>query len=152
MKHEFDPASFSWRGIETEGYRAGREDLPDQGYRGVTRFTITSRESVPCNFEVRYFEIAPGGYTRLERHAHVHSVTVLRGSGYAIVGSEIHGLGSHDHVYVPPQTLHQFVNDGDAPLGFLCVVDGERDRPEQPNARDLDLLNSNDATRGRYKL
>lgn len=152
MKHEFDPSKFSWRGIEPEGYRAGREDLPDQGYRGVTRHTITSAENAPCGFEVRYFEIEPGGYTRLERHGHVHSVTIMRGAGYAIVGEALVRLASHDHVYVPPQTFHQFVNDAGEPLGFLCVVDGVRDRPVLPEARDLDALDANQVTRGRYRL
>ncbi len=152
MKHEFDAAAFAWSGIDPEGYRAGREDLPDQGFRGVTRHTITSAETVPCGFEVRYFEIAPSGYTRLERHEHVHSVTVLRGSGYAVVGDELLIVSAHDHVYVPPLTFHQFVNDGDKPLGFLCVVDAERDRPQLPDKRDLAALDVSDATRGRYRL
>ena len=152
MKHEFDPATFSWRGIDAQGYRAGRDDLPDQGFRGVTRHTITSARSEPCGFEVRYFEIEPGGYTRLERHEHVHSVTVLRGSGYAIVGDDLLRVENHDHVYVSPQLLHQFINDGDAPLGFLCVVDGDRDRPQLPTTGDLATLEANVATRGRYRL
>ena len=152
MKHEFEPDAFSWAGVVVQGYRAGQEDLPNQGYRGVTRQTITSGATENCGFEVRYFQIEAGGYTRLERHKHVHSVTVLRGHGYAIVGIDVHPIGGHDHIYVAPMTIHQFVNEGDEPFGFICVVDAERDRPILPDAADLDALESNPATRGRYRV
>jgi len=152
MKHEFEPAMFSWAGVTVEGYRAGKEDLPDHGFRGVTRQTITSGSNEKCAFEVRYFEIEPGGYTRLERHEHVHSVTVLRGSGYALVGAHVHPVRGHDHVYVPPMTYHQFVNDGDEAFGFMCVVDAERDRPILPNAEELAELDANPETCGRYRV
>lgn len=152
MKHEFEPEAFEWDGVVVEGYRAGKEDLPDQGFRGVTRQTITRGTNEKCDFEVRYFEIEPGGYTRLERHEHVHSVTVLRGRGYALVGADVHLLRGHDHVYIPPMTLHQFVNDGDAAFGFMCVVDAERDRPILPDAAELAALDANPAIRGRYRV
>jgi quercetin dioxygenase-like cupin family protein len=152
MKHEFEPAAFAWADVKLEGYRAGKEDLPDQGFRGVSRQTITSGTNEKCAFEVRYFEIEPNGYTRLERHEHVHSVTVLRGRGYALIGADVHPLSGHDHVYVPPMTFHQFVNDGDVAFGFMCVVDAERDRPILPNADELAALDANPATRGRYRV
>jgi quercetin dioxygenase-like cupin family protein len=152
MKHEFEPDAFAWVGINVQGYRAGQEDLPDQGYRGVSRHTITSGANEKCGFEVRYFEIEPGGYTRLERHEHVHSVTALRGRGYAIVGENVHPIRGHDHIYVPPMTLHQFVNDGDEAFGFICVVDAGRDRPVLPDAAELRALDVNPQTRGRYRL
>jgi len=152
MKHEFKPDAFKWAGVDVQGYRGGQVDLPDQGYRGVSRQTITSGESEKCGFEVRYFELEPGGYTRLERHEHVHSVTALRGSGYAIVGEAVHPINGHDHIYVPPMTLHQFVNDGDQAFGFICVVDADRDRPQMPSVEDLAALEAKEETRGRYRV
>ena len=152
MKHAFEPRAFTWAGVDVQGYRAGQEDLPDQGYRGVSRHTITSGEKEMCGFEVRYFEIEPGGYTRLERHEHVHSVTALRGHGYAIVGTSLHRIHGHDHIYVPPMTFHQFVNDGDEAFGFICVVDAARDRPQMPSADDLASLDAHAETRGRYRI
>ena len=152
MKHEFEPEAFAWTGVVVQGYRAGKEDLPEQGYRGVTRQTITSGADENCSFEVRYFEIEPGGFTRLERHEHVHSVTALRGRGYAIVGTEVHPVRAHDHIYVPPLTLHQFVNDGDEAFGFICVVDAERDRPQLPDAEEIAVLDAGSATKDRYRI
>jgi len=33
---------------------------------------------------------------------------------------------------VPPDAVHQLRNEGDAPFGFLCIVDRDRDRPRAP--------------------
>jgi hypothetical protein len=38
---------------------------------------------------------------------------------------------------------HQFRAAADAPLGFLCVVATERDRPQLPDANDLAALRQN---------
>jgi hypothetical protein len=34
-------------------------------------------------------------------------------------------------------TWHQFVAASDTPLGFLCMVNSARDRPQLPTAEDL---------------
>jgi quercetin dioxygenase-like cupin family protein len=80
-------------------------------------------------FQVRYFEVAPGGYTSFEQHGHEHCVLVVRGAGRVRLGTEWTNVGLNDTVYVGPMTPHQFVNDGNEPFGILCIVDRERDRP-----------------------
>jgi len=80
-------------------------------------------------FEVRYFEVLPGGFTTLERHEHPHAVVVLAGRGEVRLGTERHELAPYDVVYVGPGETHQFRAAADERLGILCVVDAERDRP-----------------------
>ena len=80
-------------------------------------------------FQVRYYEMAPGGYSSFERHEHEHCVVVLRGEGKVRLDDEWHELGPNDLVRVKGQQPHQFVNTGAEPFGILCVVDKERDRP-----------------------
>ena len=150
MKHSFRAADFTWDGVEAAGYKAQGES-EGGGYRGVTRHIISGGDGEPSQFQVRYFEVEPHGYTRLERHEHVHSVTVIRGQGYAIVGDAVHALRNLDHVYVAPMTLHQFVNDGDAPFGFLCIVDAQRDRPQPASDEDVARLERNPATAGKAR-
>jgi mannose-6-phosphate isomerase-like protein (cupin superfamily) len=67
---------------------------------------------------------------------------VIRGRGRVLVGGEVHGLGTNDLVRVPPQTWHQFRAIGDEPLGFLCLVRSERDKPMRPSAAELSALRS----------
>jgi quercetin dioxygenase-like cupin family protein len=92
--------------------------------------------------ELRYFEIAPGGHSTLERHDHAHSVMVIRGHGKVLVGREVHRLATNDLVRVPPQTWHQFRATDGVELGFLCLVSQERDKPQRPSAADLDAIRS----------
>ena len=141
-------SDFTWHGVERSAYAAAND--AKALYRGVTRQVLSGKDP-HAKFEVRYFEIAPGGYTRLERHRHVHSVMVLRGRGYAIVGSDVHAIGPHDHIGVPPHTLHQFVNQGAQPLGFTCVVDARRDRPKPATIADIAALEQNARTKGKCR-
>ena len=53
----------------------------------------------------------------------------VRGQGTALVGAEVHALRPFDLVRSGPWEPHRWVNAGDEPFGFLCTVDGERDKP-----------------------
>ena len=123
-----------WEGVAVEAYKA-----PGEPFRGVTRQRLFGADAGGAS-ELRYFEVEPGGWTTLERHAHVHQVLVLRGRGRALVGDRLVDLAPLDALSVPPRTWHQLRASGDAPLGFLCLVDRERDRPERPAAGDLAAL------------
>lgn len=130
---------------QTEPFRW--ENVPVLSYKedGGTHFKNITRQILfddgdGAGAQLRYFEIAPGGHSTLERHDHVHSVMVVRGRGRALVGREIHDLGANDLVRVPPQTWHQFRATTEEPLGFLCLVRSERDKPHRPAESDLAAL------------
>jgi quercetin dioxygenase-like cupin family protein len=92
--------------------------------------TLVGDGGASTRFHVRYFEIAPGGFTSLEKHRHEHVILVLRGGGQVQLGGETQDVGYGDTVYVAPQEPHQFRNPSTSePFGFLCIVDAERDRP-----------------------
>ena len=119
------------------------KDVPVLSYKedGGTHFKAITRQVLlddgDIGAELRYFEIAPGGHSTLERHDHAHSVMVIRGRGKVLVGRDVHGLRTHDLVRVPPRTWHQFRATARAPLGFLCLVRSERDKPKRPTAAEL---------------
>ena len=118
-----------WEGIEPRGYK------DEKGlYVGVVRHTLLGdRDSEldrDLDFEVRYFEVEPGGYSSLERHQHPHAVLVVRGSGTVRLGDRRERIRPLDVVYVAPGVVHRFDAGDDEPLGFVCVVGRERDRPE----------------------
>ncbi len=81
------------------------------------------------NFELRYFELQPGGFTSHERHWHTHVIIGVRGTGQLQIGSRQQVLSAHDIAYVPPNSAHQLRNDSDAVFGFYCLVDRHRDKP-----------------------
>ena len=53
------------------------------------------------------------------------------------LGTQVHAIAERDLVTVDPQTWHQFHAAPDAPLGFLCLVSKERDKPQLPDAELL---------------
>jgi len=133
--HTPQTAPFRWRGIPLLAYKQGS----GTHFRSISRQVLFD-EGGPGGIQLRYFEIAPGGHSTLERHDHTHSVMVLRGRGRALVGRRIHALGANDLVRVPPRTWHQFRAARGAPLGFLCLVRAERDKPRRPGPRELAAL------------
>jgi mannose-6-phosphate isomerase-like protein (cupin superfamily) len=128
---------FHWEGVDVLAYKQEGE----APFRDVTRQVLFEGRDLPT--QLRYFEVAPGGWTTLERHQHVHAVMVIRGKGQCLVGERAYDIGTHDLVSVPPMTWHQFHAAADAPLGFLCLVASDRDRPQLPTAaeaRELQAL------------
>jgi len=132
---------FRWEGVEVRAYK----DEASAPFRSVTRQVLASAPDL--RGELRYFEVAPGGWTTLERHQHVHAVTILRGAGEALVGDEVVKLQPLDLITVPAWAWHQFRAAADAPLGFLCLVDAERDRPQLPSAQERATLEAIPAVR-----
>ena len=130
-KHRGD---FHWEGVDVLAYKQ-EGSAP---FRDVTRQVLFDSQDPPA--QLRYFEVAPGGHTTLERHEHVHSVMVIRGRGQCLVGERAYELGANDLVNVPPMTWHQFRAAPDHPLGFLCLVPAQRDRPQLPAADELEAL------------
>ncbi len=104
-------------------------------FKEVTRQVLFEDAALGC--QLRYFEVAPGGHTTLERHEHVHAVMVLRGGGRCLIGTRVIALALHGLVHIPPLTWHQFRALENEPLGFLCMVNAERDRPQLPNEEAL---------------
>lgn len=128
-------SNFHWEGVETKQYKTEGTNFKD-----ITRYSLLgeAEDEWELNFQTRYFEIKPGGYSSLEYHRHPHSVVIIRGSGSMILGDELHELALHDVVFISPETLHQFHADKGEPLGFLCVVDRYRDKPALPTEEMLD--------------
>ena len=125
---------FRWEEVDLRAYK----DEAAAPFRNVTRQVLASAPDLKG--ELRYFEVAPGGWTTLERHQHVHAVTILNGKGRALVGDEVLDLAPLDLVTVPAWAWHQFRAAADAPLGFLCMVDAERDRPQLPTTEERAAL------------
>lgn len=125
---------YRWVGVEHQPYKEDEHAL----FRDISRQTLFSRPDIAG--ELRYFEVAPGGHSTLERHEHVHAVLILRGGGQALVGTQIVQLAQNDLITVPPMTWHQFRACHDQPLGFLCMVDAQRDKPQLPTGPELSAL------------
>lgn len=125
---------FRWDEVSVLEYKAEGE----APFKDVTRQTLFLRPDMAG--ELRYFEIAPGGHSTLERHVHAHAVMVLRGAGSALVGESVYDIAACDLLTVPAMTWHQLRATRNEPLGFLCMADRERDRPQLPTPEELQAL------------
>jgi len=134
--HLSQPEPFRWAGVDLLDYKEA-----DGTFRSVSRQTLTDAEHGQ-GVSLRYFEVGPGGHTTLEKHEHTHVVIPIRGAGSCLVGTEVFELKLHDVVFVPSWGWHQFRAADDEPLGFLCSVTSDRDRPVRPSADELAVLNS----------
>ena len=112
-------------------------------FKAISRQVLFAEPQLGC--ELRYFEMAAGGYSTLERHEHVHAVMILRGHGQCLVGDEVRPVRPFDLVTIPSWTWHQFRATEGEPLGFLCMVNALRDRPQLPTADELAALKANPA-------
>jgi quercetin dioxygenase-like cupin family protein len=122
---------FRWDGVAVQPYKEDARVL----FKAITRQVLFADPEQGS--ELRYFEVAPGGFSTLERHEHTHNVLILRGHGHCLVGREVREVATHDLIAVPPMTWHQFRATGDEPLGFLCMVNAARDKPQLPTPEDL---------------
>ncbi len=101
---------YRWEGVEELPYKEDDRAL----FKSVTRQVLFADPHL--HGELRYFEVAPGGFSTLEP------------------------VETRDLITVPAMTWHQFRATRGEPLGFLCMVNATRDKPELPSAEDLAKL------------
>jgi len=114
-----------WTGVATDKYKQ-----VDGGWYSISRRVLVGKRGESAKFHLRYFEIAPGGCSSLERHRHEHVVICIRGKGRVKLGKKSCLIGNLDTVYIAPDTIHQLLNPGMEPFGFFCIVNAKRDRPK----------------------
>jgi quercetin dioxygenase-like cupin family protein len=112
-------------------------------FKAISRQVLFAEPKLGC--ELRYFEMAAGGFSTLERHEHMHAVMILRGRGKCLLGDEVRAVGPFDLVTIPSWTWHQFRATEGEPFGFLCMVNALRDKPQLPSEQELAALRSHPA-------
>src|SRR5437660_11732550 len=92
---------YRWEGVEELPYKEDDRAL----FKSVTRQVLFADPHLHGEF--RYFEVAPGGFSTLERHQHMHAVMILRGRGHCLVGAEVRPVEPRGLIPVPAMTWHQ---------------------------------------------
>ncbi len=113
-----------WQGIKRNKYKA-----EGKSFQGISRTEIYVPDKGEAGFNVRYFEIVPGGYSSFEKHQHIHLVIGVCGKGEICIDDSRQTILPHDIVFIPPNRPHQLRNSSDKPFGFYCTVDHIRDKP-----------------------
>ncbi len=93
-----------------------------EGVKSVEMRLMIGRDDGAPNFSVRHFTVEPGGHTPRHSHNYEHEVVILEGTGRVEHDGEMGEIRAGDVLFVEPNKVHQFVNTGEAPLRFLCMV------------------------------
>lgn len=117
--------NMTWRGVADEPYKT-----VTGGWADIIRRVLIGARGESAKFHVRYFEIAQGGASSLERHKHEHVVICVKGEGIVRTGKSRRKMGFMDVLYISPDTVHQLTNPFKVPFGFLCIVNARRDKPK----------------------
>ena len=70
----------------------------------------------------------------------MHAVMILRGRGTCLSATRRGRSRPTIFVAIPSWSWHQFRASAGEPLGFLCLVNAERDRPRLPDDAELASL------------
>ena len=89
---------------------------------GVTMRRVISEKDGAPNFAMRVFDVEPGASSPFHTHAWEHEVFILAGKGHIREEGSKTPFQEGDVVFVAPEEKHQFVNDGDTAVRFICVV------------------------------
>lgn len=131
--------AFRWDGVAHMPYKQDGA----APFKDISRQVLFHEDALGC--ELRYFEMDAAGYSTFERHEHMHAVMILRGHGECLLGDEVRTVKPLDLVTIPAWTWHQFRANAGEPMGFLCMVNADRDRPQLPSDEELAALKRNPA-------
>ncbi len=84
----------------------------------TTERPITSTEA----FDIKLFEMQPGGYSPLHSHPAEHQIIVIGGEGTVSNGENPKPIKSGNAISIQGNEPHQFKSTGDKPLMFLAVT------------------------------
>jgi quercetin dioxygenase-like cupin family protein len=98
------------------------DDVTEGGAEGTRiRWLITKGDGAE-HFAMRYFEMAPGGHSPHHSHPWEHEVFILEGACLVACGDQKRNVDAGSAVFIPPNVVHHFKNEGKGTLRFLCVV------------------------------
>ncbi len=106
---------YTWEGVEPLEIRT-------EEVRQVFKHVLVGPDDGAPNFAIRYFHVPVGDNTFYDQHPHEHGIVILHGKARVQINQEFYELGPLDAIFIAGNDIHQFVNIGDSPLGFLCVI------------------------------
>ena len=105
------------------------EELAKNGARNTkVRYLIDERHGSD-KFSLRVYAVGKDGCTPLDRHEYEHHMFVLGGQGLLRAEGndpKLQQLREGDSIFIPSNAVHQFINERDEPLVFLCVKENPK--------------------------
>lgn len=98
------------------------DEVTEYGAEGAKIRWLITKDDGAGHFAMRYFEMAPGGHSPHHSHKWEHEVFVLEGECLVVCGDQKKKVDSGSAVFIPPDVQHNFRNEGNGTLKFICLV------------------------------
>lgn len=105
--------------------------IENEEVKGVSMKLLIGRDDKAPNFAMRHFTVECDGFTPKHKHPWEHEVLVLSGNGEVECNGEMSEIVGGDSLLILSNELHQFRNNGNEPLEFLCIVPVDSDCGKQ---------------------
>jgi len=90
--------------------------------KNVEKRVLVGPSQKAPGFSMRKFTVDVGGCSPYHTHPWEHEVYVLSGKGEVRHAEGANPVTAGGFAFVPPNDEHQFVNVGEQPFEFLCMV------------------------------
>ncbi len=101
-------------------------DMVGDGIVGVTKRIVIGPEDGYDGY-FRVFTVQPGGKSPYHAHDWFHANNILEGAGSVVIEGVEHTVRAGSVAYIEGGRKHNFVNTGNVPLKFICLVPREGD-------------------------
>ena len=98
------------------------EATPVQEIPGVTKREVITADDGAPNFCMRVFAVESGSSTPFHSHPWEHEVFILSGRGMVVSEQKETLIAGDSVVFIPADEKHNFVNNGNEPLRFICLI------------------------------
>jgi quercetin dioxygenase-like cupin family protein len=98
------------------------KEVEEEGAKGVAVRWVISDKDGANNFHMRVFDVQPGGHTPYHQHSWEHEVFILEGQAQVATESGKKNAPAGSVVFVLPEELHQFRNETDEIMRFICLI------------------------------
>lgn len=102
-----------------------KKELNAPELEGVSKQVPIGPEQGWDDHVMRVFTVQAGGHTPKHDHPWPHINYVIKGEGVLNHDGEQTPIRAGSVAFVPGGTTHQFVNNSDAELSFICIVPKE---------------------------
>ena len=97
-------------------------DMTPGGAKGTVKQVAVGPAQGWEDYVMRIMTIEAGGNSPAHAHDWPHINYVIAGNGILMISGQEYSIGKGACAYVPSNEEHCFINNGDTPLEFICIV------------------------------
>jgi len=98
------------------------QKVEEEGAEGVSVRWVISKDDGAENFFMRVFDVQPGGCSPHHQHVWEHEVFILDGEAQIMSEAGKKSAPAGTVVFIPGNESHQFRNESDTLLRFICLI------------------------------